>query len=200
MASTADRVTPLVQPADSAGRLSPSEFQGLFETFTASAFRLETLPEYQIERSAPRVELFLKGKPLPPDPNRAWCQLVASAVGAGKRMSRVHVVPRRLTPYLRYEIEWGYLYSAEAGEDILLLVHDQPGEVFGTWPIDDFWLFDDGTDRCTCVRMRYDVAGHFLFGELITDPNDVAGRRRVRDVALAQGTPLQRYLAEVRNS
>jgi hypothetical protein len=200
MASASNRVSPQGQPVDGAGRLSPAEFRALFESFTASAFRLETLPEYRVEGETDEYALYLQGKPLSPDGNEAWCRIVSSAARAGKRMSRVHVVPHRLTPYLRYEIEWGYLYNAEAGEDILLLVHDQPAEVSGTWPLDDFWLFDDGTATCACVRMRYDEVGHFLFGELITDPSEVDACRRVRDAALAHAVTLQQYLAELRNA
>jgi hypothetical protein len=200
MASTTHPVAPSVQPADSTGRLSPAAFASLFESFKTNAFRLETLSEYRVESDAGRLDLFLKGEPLPPGGNKAWCELVSAAVRAGKRMQRVHIIPHRLTPYLRYEIEWGYAFTAEAGEEIMLLVHDQPAQLFSTWPLPDFWLFDDGTAACTCVRMHYDEVGHFLFGELITDPTEVGTYRQARDIALTHAVPLRRYLAEVRNS
>jgi hypothetical protein len=111
-------------------------------------------------------------------------------------MQRVHVVPRRLTPYLRFEIEWGYLYSAEAGEEILLLPHDSPDQVFGTWPPHDFWVFDDRIH----VRMHYDEAGGFLFASLVDAPEEVEAYRRAQAAALAHSIHLQRYLAEVRSS
>jgi hypothetical protein len=180
----------------SAQRLSREAFAGLFTSFGASAFRLETLPEYRVESEAAEFDLFLRGKPLPPDGNEAWCRIVAAATGAGKRMQRVHVVPRRLTPYLRFEIDWGYLYSAEAGEEIGLLVHDQPGHLFGEWPVHDFWVFDDRT----YVRMRYDEDGRFLYGERVDDRAAVEAYRRVQAVALDRAVSLQRYLAEVRSS
>jgi len=195
-----DLVKPLVRPVDPTGRLSPAEFGAVFQSFTASAFRLETLSEYRVEESAHKVELFLKGTPLPPDHNDAWCQLVSAAQMAGKRMSRVHVIPRRLTPYLRYEIEWGYVFNAEAGEEILLLAHDRPSEIFDTWPLPDFWLFDDGTERRTCVRMHYDSTGQFQFGQLVADPSEFHTYRRARDVAVDHAVSLQQYLAELRNS
>ena len=189
-------LTPAAAAEPSARRLSREEFAGLFTSFDASAFRLETLPEYRVESEAAEFALFLQGKPLPPDSNEAWCRVVSDATQAGKRMQRVHVVPRRLTPYLRFEIEWGYLYSAEAGEEILLLVHDQPGQVFGAWPVHDFWVFDDRT----YVRMHYDESGRFLFGERIDDPVAVAAYRRVQAGALERAVSLQRYLAEARRS
>jgi len=180
----------------SAQRLSRQAFADLFTSFGASAFRLETLPEYRVESEAAEFDLFLRGKPLPPDSNEAWCRVVSAATGAGKRMQRVHVVPPRLTPYLRFEIDWGYLYSAEAGEEIGLLMHDQPDRLFGEWPLHDFWVFDDHT----YVRMRYDDDGRFLFGELVDDHAAVEAYRRVQAVALDHAISLQRYLAEVRSS
>jgi hypothetical protein len=48
--------------------------------------------------------------------------------------------------------------------------------------------------------MHYDEVGHFLSGELITDPGEVEAYRRVRDAALAHAVPLQQYLAELRNA
>jgi hypothetical protein len=202
MAGTVHPVTPPAPPAASAEALSPAEFGALFESFRAGAFRLETLPEYRVESEAAQLELFLQGKPLPPESSvqAEWRRLVSSSARDGRPVRRVHVIPRRLTPYLRFEIEWGYLYNAEAGEQIMLLVHDHPGQLFGTWPINDFWLFDDGAATCACVRMHYDPEGRFLFGQRVTDPADLAACRRARDIAMAHAVPLQRYLAEVRNS
>jgi len=182
--------------APSGQRLSRAGFSGLFSSFGASAFRLETLPAYRVESEADELALFLQGKPLPPDGNEAWAQIVTKAVAAGKRMQRVHVVPRRLTPYLRFEIEWGYLYSAEAGEEILLLTHDTPGDLFGTWPLHDFWVFDDHV----FVRMHYAEDGRFLYAATVEDGGEVEAYRRAQAIAVAHAVPLQRYLAEVRGS
>jgi hypothetical protein len=189
-------VTPVAIAGPPGQRLSREEFSGLFTSFASSAFRLETLPEYRVEGEVAEFELFLQGKPLPPDGNEAWCRVVSAATQAGKRMQRVHIVPSRLTPYLRFEIEWGYLYSAEAGEDVLLLVHDQPARLFGGWPVHDFWVFDDRT----CVRMHYDEGGRFRFGERVDDRAAVEAYGRARAVALDHAVPLRRYLAEVRGS
>ena len=182
--------TPAVTPGTQVRRLSRAEFSHLFSSFSTSAFRLETLPEYRVEGEAEELALFLQGKPLPPDGNEGWCRIVAAATQAGKRMQRVHVIPRRLTPYLRFEIEWGYLYSAEAGEEILLLPHDSPDQVFGTWPLHDFWVFDDRI----YVRMHYDEAGGFLFASLVRRARGGRGlppgpgRRRLPTPSTSSGT------------
>ncbi|HEX2186236.1 MAG TPA: hypothetical protein VHN78_12100, partial [Chloroflexota bacterium] len=49
--------------------------------------------------SAAELELFLQGKPLPSDHNEAWCRLIAAAVDAGKSISRMHVIPHRLSTW-----------------------------------------------------------------------------------------------------
>jgi len=66
---------------------------------------------------------------------------IASSRAAGKTVERVHLGGGELTPYLRFE--WGYAYSAEAGEEIFLLEHPDPQRLFGDLPVHDSWLFDD---------------------------------------------------------
>src|ERR1043166_1443630 len=95
-----------------------------FQEFDLEAFRLELLPKYDVPELRDRVALYLSGQPLPPESKTQWMDYVSKTVQAGKRIRRVHVVPARLTPYLRYEIEWGYLYTASAGEEIFLLSHE----------------------------------------------------------------------------
>jgi hypothetical protein len=175
-------------------RFSGEEFSELFQSFRTSAFRLECLSEYRTPNDVANMDAYLEGKPLPLHSFDAWCDLVRDAVSAGKEMSRVHVIPSRLTPYLRYEIEWGYAYAAEAGERILLLQHDVPAQVLGTWPVSDFWLFDDAI----AVRMQYAEDGRFEWAERIMDGDMIDEYRRIRDTATAEAVPLQTYLARVR--
>ena len=123
------------------GVMEAPEFGKLFETFRASAFRLETVPEHRVAEEAKAFAAFLEGRPLPPAREREWLGFVASSRAAGKTVERVHLVGGELTPYLRFE--WGYAYSAEAGEEIFLLEHPDPQRLFGDLPVHDSWLFDD---------------------------------------------------------
>lgn len=118
-----------------------------------------------------------------------WHAIIRGAVAAGKEMSRVHVVPHVLTSYVGYELEWGYLYNAEAGERIMLLRHDAPAAFRPGWTAHDFWLFDSSV----AVRMHYDANGTYLHPELITDNYEVQQYCRVRGEAIARAVTLQAY-------
>lgn len=171
-------------------------FGKLFTSFQSSAFRLEARDVYTVDEEAESLQLFLSGQPLRPDPDRSWTQLVASALAAGKSMARVHVVTGPLTPYLRYEFEWGYPYNADAGEEIYVLEHPSPSELFGNLPLEDFWLFDDNM----VVVVNYDDEGRFLSADEVTDPDDVDRYRAARDVALREAISFTKYLARQRNA
>ncbi|MDQ3708058.1 MAG: hypothetical protein M3387_01910 [Actinomycetota bacterium] len=171
------------------------EFAQLFGSFQRSAFRLETLTEYRVDDEQETFRLFLQGKPLPPHQPSEWVRLVQDAVAAGKTMERVHVVPSLLTPYLRFEIEWGYLHSVEAGERVYLLAADASDPV---WDLatEDFWLFDDDV----AVVMDYDDQGGFLRPLAVEDPDKVKEYCGVREQLLSVAVPLEQHLAGARTA
>ncbi len=108
----------------------------------------------------------------------------------GKRRHRVHVLRSPLTDYLRYECEWGYAYTSQAGEEIYILdlaEIPRPGGLIN----EDFWLLDGEH----VLVMRYDSEGRLL-GGVPLDAADTPRYRRCRDAALAQAQPFGRYWAE----
>lgn len=173
--------------------LPPEEFDRLFRTLRESAFRLETLPQYLVEEEAEEFRLFLEGKPRPaPDEGYlSWLDMIRSHVSAGRWMQRIHLIRGELTPYLRFEMLWGYVDTVAAGEDVRIVQVDE-GELaeLGT---QDFWLFDDAV----AVLMGYDSEGVWLGQELSTDPAVVDECRRKRDLARTLAVPLSTFLQEV---
>ena len=169
-----------------------TEFSNLFRTFRRSAFRLEALPKYTVDQEADRLSQYLAGQPLPTDPNNAWCELVRTGIEAGKKFTRVHVLPEPLTPYLRFEIDWGYLYNATAGEDIRLLLPTAPAELMRD-AHSDYWIFDDEI----VVAMDYDDQQRFVGPR--NESAGLAAYTTLRDRLLDHAVPLQSYLAEARN-
>ncbi|MEV7050903.1 DUF6879 family protein [Streptomyces anulatus] len=126
-----------------------------FSTFQEEAFRLETLDDYSNSGNPAAFRSFLAGEPKPADYNAGWLETVSKATGSGKRMVRVHVLSRPLTPYLRYELGWGYLTNMTAGEEVHILdTTDCPNPLEGA---PDFWLFD-GREP---VVLNYDENGSF---------------------------------------
>ncbi|MGA4540120.1 DUF6879 family protein [Uniformispora flossi] len=164
-------------------------FNELFDTFEREAFRLETLDTYSVPSSNPSLHAFLDGHPKPDDYNRAWCSEVQAITQAGKRIYRVHVLSRPLTPYLRFELGWGYRTNATAGEEFHILdTTDQPNPVSAA---SDFWLFDEAT----AVTMNYDADGAIVSREIL--PGDSAADYvALRDTALRHAVPFADWWAK----
>src|SRR5690349_381463 len=113
-----------------------------FGTFAVEAFRLETLDDYSQSGGIEAFHAFLAGEEQPDDyKNAGWVKTVAAATKAGKRMYRVHILSRPLTPYLRFELGWGYQRNAEAGEEFFILDTTVRENPLPDAP--DFWMFDD---------------------------------------------------------
>jgi hypothetical protein len=89
---------------------------------TKSAFRLECLDQYLVDSDQENVTQYLNGgdKPSWADGDD-WMEYLAEEKASGIRRFRVHVLRTPLNPYLRYECEWGYVYTSQAGEEIYIL-------------------------------------------------------------------------------
>lgn len=174
--------------------LTGEEFGGLFESFRESAFRLETLDAYMVSEEADEYRRFLAGDEFPKSADNEWVQFVKKCVGEGKTIQRVHTISLPLTPYLRYEINWGYLYTSVAGEDIYLVDRTElSAELSG---LTDFWLFD----RRTLVMVRYDSAGRFLHGEREDSPDEIKRHANACVQMIGQAHPLRAFLARQRST
>jgi hypothetical protein len=156
----------------------------LFESFTVSAFRLETLPEYLVPQDVEWLRLFRQGSPRPPErDSRPWLQTVRDANARGARMQRVRTVETPLTEYQRFQFSWGYPENMEAGEQISILDHKPDGLL-----VVDFWLFDN----TTAVVLEYDDQGRFLRPVVA---ETLAPYRQARDMALKSAVPFREYRA-----
>lgn len=151
--------------------LNDERFRKLFTSFTDSAWRLETLPVYDVAYERQAFTAFMEGdSSLIHDRPSAWIDdVITPAVEAGKYIGRVHVVERHtdedgklaLGDYLHFEFEY-YKRHKGAGEDIRI-AWVEPGK----WPKNvwmqgcDFWLFDAHTDHPKLVEMHYYEDGAF---------------------------------------
>lgn len=171
------------------------EFDALFDQFEESAFRLETLSFYESRSDGLALRAFLRGVPMPTWDRETddWRRRLRVTTAAGISWKRVHIIPEPLTPYLRYEIEWGYYYNAEAGEQIYMLRDDHPLAAEG-FDITDYWLLDDKK----LVFNVYDSAGRLIDFRVDPDPGTLERCRDLRDRLLEAATPLMDYLADLR--
>ncbi|WP_406200759.1 hypothetical protein OH807_20200 [Kitasatospora sp. NBC_01560] len=161
-----------------------------FDEFETEAFRLETLDDYSQSGGIEAYEAFLAGEPQPESfKSAAWLDTVRNATDAGKRMYRVHILSRPLTPYLRFELGWGYRRNVEAGEEFFILDATDRENPVPDAP--DFWMFDNRT----VGAMSYDDQGKYLGTDFLAVEH-VREFVAYRDAALAHAEPFAEWWAK----
>jgi hypothetical protein len=145
------------------------------EHFTRTAFRLETLQQYEVASDGSDFARYLAGEPEPTtERKQPWLERLRSERERGLRRSRVRLVTHPVTDYTRFECEWGYAPNVEAGEEVLILDAGEAAvsamDVERLKQCGDFWLIDDAD----VVVMHYGPDGQFV------------GAERAGDVALYQ--------------
>jgi hypothetical protein len=150
------------------------------QNFTRSAFRLETLAEYQVPQEAEMLSAFKRGEPIRMRDDHPWLLMVKRHCGAAKSMQRVRIVGNPPSEYERFELAL-YPYSSAAGEEVHVLDKRHALD-------EDFWLFDDQV----VYVLRYDATGRFLGADAA---RDVLAYRRIRDLTLENSIPFAQYAA-----
>ncbi|MGP8000957.1 MAG: DUF6879 family protein [Streptosporangiaceae bacterium] len=126
-------------------------FDRWFDTFTSTAFRLETLPAYP-DRQAPERSV----RKLPS------LKRLRETTGQGKQWSLIRLAHDPLTSYERWEIP-KYQESQAAGEDVRISRLLRGATPEGG----DFWLFDYDTDNPFVVILDYGPSGDYSGCDLI---------------------------------
>ena len=165
-----DIVTRALQPAPE--RVDIAHLQAQFETFSYSAFRLETLQTYQYTAKDDQWVALLKA-------NHRW----------GKTHQRVHVITEPLSDAMQEELTEGYEPNVAAGEDIGIIAVAP-----GAWPDDvpliDFWLFDSAR----LYVMHYGPGGEWAGASRVTIPESIVKACQARDAALHRAVPWNAYI------
>lgn len=174
--------------------LTAGDFNNLIRYFDRSAWRLETLPEYQVEEEQHEFTRYRAGEtPTPPSElgwYQPWLNQVRTATAEGRSVERVRVVAEPPTAYQRWEA-WCGQWNEKAGEKIGYLPRSRAVAV--GLPVDqgDWWLFDSSR----LARMRFDPDGRPMGGELIADPAQVLRACSWRDLAAYHSTSFQGTIA-----
>lgn len=146
--------------------------------FTRSAFRLETLQTYEVASDGSDYKRYLDGEPTwTPERKQPWLDHLTAERAAGLRRSRVRVVTHPITPYTRYECEWGYVPNVAAGETVRIYDMGRTGTWTGSTfdaALNDWWLVTDHHGDMHAVRMDYGPDGQFQGAQ------EVIGKRRVQ--------------------
>lgn len=144
------------------------------EHFTRSAFRLETLQNYEVASDGSDYRRYLDGeRTWTLERKQPWLDHLRAERKRGLYRHRVRIVTRPVTPYTRYECEWGYAPNVAAGEDVRVLdlgEHSLPEELSGSdWWRFDWWLVESDNDERGVVGMTYEPDGQFREAGLVDE-------------------------------
>lgn len=124
------------------------DFDELFEMFTEEAFRLETLPVYDVEEEKEAIKEFKETGMVVNNIDKEWVDLLK----IGKPVKRLRLLSNPLSDYEVFELEV-YKSNLKYGEDIRIANRDNFNE-----ELQDFWIFD----MKWIGIMKYDHDGKFL--------------------------------------
>jgi hypothetical protein len=169
----------------------------LYRTCRVSACRLEAQQSYARRGGDERQRAFDAGEPLLP-PRQAKLddlRLVSELRQAGRKVGRVHIVDRPLTPYLRYELAV-YAENVAAGEDVRIADRSLHPELAALTT--DFVIFDAETEQPAVIVFDYDSEG-LILGYRHTDDAATADRCREQyGLALSWSVSLSDFTAASR--
>ncbi|GLZ34228.1 hypothetical protein Lesp02_64150 [Lentzea sp. NBRC 105346] len=162
---------------------------GLFETYTRSAFRLETRQIYNMPNEQENFNKFLRGEPYDDMKySTDWRNLVSANIAAGKTMQRAKLVRRPYTDYTRWLLTIGVPRNTKAGEDYRIVdITDRELDL----PDLDFWLFDEST----VLLLHFNDDNTLRDREVLENPPDLAKYLAWRDYALEHSVPFSEYSA-----
>lgn len=144
----------------------------LAHNHTADLFRLEVRDAYAVDSDGDDYRRYLSGEGEPnAEAKGPWLQQLRSDTEAGRIWRKVHLVRGPLTDYERYEIEWGFLFNATAGEQCRILEVDEARAV-QLGALGDFFVLDGEH----VLRNLYDDADRFLGGQVIYGGEAIALR------------------------
>ena len=161
-------------------------WQAKFREFQTEAWRLETLPAYNVPQEDEEIRAFLSGERINPHTHsNDYTEDLRRVRSEGKTKGRVHVVTRPLSNYLRYEFMY-YLPHAWAGEDIRIM--DITGRPNPLVNVQDFWMFD----KTEVVLMNYEADGTPISRTVYE--GDATPYVEYQRIALAQSVPFEEYV------
>jgi hypothetical protein len=160
-----------------------------------SAFRLETRQQYAVSAEADALAAFRDNRRRQARSVRTdnYLRTVARQVIDGKDRSRVHIVSRPLSEYLRFELA-EYQDSVVAGERVFIADRDAHPELAGLH--DDFWLIDEGRRTERALLINYTADGEYAGCRLVAK-SKVGELRAAKDAALSHAISLSAYMAEM---
>jgi len=163
------------------------QIEALFNNFKKEVFRLELLSSYAEKSEQEQFQKFKEGKAIKPDKEtKEFLRIIKKFSKEGKKIIRAHVIPKRLTDYLRFEIKTGYIPQSKAGAQVYLVnCEDYKKLLEKGFKPNDFWLFDDNK----VVELVYGKKGRFI-KERVIGKKHVKKYVALKEAILDNATPL----------
>ncbi|MFI9156616.1 DUF6879 family protein [Kitasatospora aureofaciens] len=166
--------------------LDGEAWQAKFRNFETEAWRLETLPTYNVPQEAEELRAFRAGERIDPRMySNEYTDDLKRVRREGKAKGRVHIVTRPLSEYLRYEFMY-YLPHVWAGEDVRIM--DVTGRTNPLAGVTDYWMFD----KREVVLMNYLPDGTQI--DRTVFEGDVTPFVEYQRIAIAESVPFEEYV------
>nr|WP_228182666.1 DUF6879 family protein [Streptomyces anulatus] len=169
------------------------EFEGLFRTFSRSAWRLETRRRFASDEATETYRQFIETGSVDWPEEDPYCELIRSQTAQGKRVERVRIVDQPPTTGQLYLLNNAKRNSG-LGEDIRNVWRADADRL--QLPSEDFWLFDSRLS----AKLRFDDDDHLVDVELITEPAEIARYSGIRDAAWHHAVPFEKFAAKLSGS
>lgn len=173
--------------------MTAGNFDALFDEFSTTVVRLETLPVFSVGGAEQdRINAWRAGQPRPLRTVRTtpWLARIArTTIVDGKDWRRVRILDDPPTEYQRYQLA-GYIEGQAVGDQVRIAIR---ADVDDSGP--DLWLFDEGLPTACAAVMHYDDEGRWLGWDKVDDHERLAEfAARIARVA-AVSVSLNEYLA-----
>jgi hypothetical protein len=169
----------------------------LLKSSESSFFRTEALESYNAPSEVTKLRKFYSGELTAPvlDGNDEWFRLISEFAEKGRPVRRVRAVSRRLSPYVRCEMEWGFNQIAQFGEEFNVLIKEQHPDLKDAWD-DEYYVIDDKR----VVYLKYDDTNRLQCLEEETSSSEVARRIAHKYQLLESATPYRQFVAHQRTN
>jgi hypothetical protein len=169
----------------------------LYRESKKSFFRVEALESYNVASEADALDKYFSGDPLPKplDATKEWYKLMTRCAQEGRPTQRVRAVSQKLSPYVRWEMEWVYNQAAQYGESFNVIVKEQHPDLADAWN-EEYYVVDDKR----LVYLKYDSTNRFLGLEESTDSLEIQKRLEHKKRLLENAIPYKQFLAHLRTN
>lgn len=142
------------------GDLAVTDLAGFIATrHRSDVLRVQTRDQYSVASDEEDFRRYVEGQPFQvSEARRAWADKLRADRAEGRLRRNVHVVTEPLTLYLRYQLDWGYRFNADAGMDIRIAATSDTPATAHLRHVGDFTV----VEHKEVVRNRYNDSGEFL--------------------------------------